>query len=148
MRSLTVPVRALIGAVCLVIALGLTAAAGFAVGSSSTSSHRAGPVDIGFSQDMAVHHEQAIQMAEMAPQATHSRVLALARAIERNQSLEVGTMRGWLQLWAAPQLPEGPAMSWMPAGGHPGHPDSDLGGNAMPGMASGAELQELQSLRG
>ena len=133
----------------------------FAVG-RMTVSHRTdarpGAVDIGFSQDMAVHHEQAVAMADLAKSHGGTAVAALADAILVNQSQEIGMMRGWLRLWGKPAAARSP-MSWMPmspanSASMPGmsmgngRPGLALGDTAMPGMASPAELDRLATLRG
>jgi len=103
-----------------------------------------GPVDIGFAQDMIVHHQQAVTMA----QAVHGRVgpsvQQLATGIELNQLREIGHMQGWLALWDAPQLPSGPPMTWMDAPGH--HASST--GHDMPGLAAQEEVNGLADLKG
>lgn len=103
----------------------------------------AGTVDIGFSQDMIVHHQQAVTMAQAVRGRTGPSVARLALAIELNQLKEIGQMQGWLALWNAPQVPSGPPMTWM-AAGHRGHGD----GRAMPGTASPQEIGRLGELKG
>jgi uncharacterized protein (DUF305 family) len=102
-----------------------------------------GPVDIGFAQDMVVHHQQAVAMA----QAVHGRVgpsvQQLATGIELNQLREIGHLQGWLALWDAPQLPSGPPMTWMDG---PGHHTSPSTGHDMPGLASQEEVNRLADL--
>lgn len=84
-------------------------------------------MDIGFSQDMIVHHEQAVVMAQLVRDRTQNpRLAALATGIVDEQLLDVGAMRGYLALWQAPLLPAGPPMTWM-ASGHEHH----VGGLAM-----------------
>ncbi|MGI8329438.1 DUF305 domain-containing protein [Actinomadura scrupuli] len=106
----------------------------------------AGTVGIGFSQDMIVHHQQAVTMA----QAVHGRVsppvARMASAIELNQIKEIGQMQGWLALWNAPQVPSGPPMTWM-AAGHQGHAGR-RGPGAMPGTASLREMDRLGEVKG
>jgi uncharacterized protein (DUF305 family) len=122
-----------------------------------------GGVDVGFSQDMIVHHQQAVTMAQAVRGRTGPSVAQLASAIELNQIKEIGQMQGWLSLWNAPQVPSGPPMAWMaadgpgrpgPAGhgtaGHGGHRATGHGttGGAMPGMASQQELDALGRAEG
>lgn len=105
----------------------------------------AGAVDIGFAQDMAVHHSQALVMAGLAIDRGESPQLKLlARQILLQQAEERGMLHGWLALWGAPQLPNGPPMQWMRAGS-PSHKHDDA---LMPGMATPAQLRELGELRG
>lgn len=96
-------------------------------------------VDVGFAQDMSVHHEQGVLMAQVAVRQCTGVVQALAGQIVQAQSQEVGTMRGWLVLWHEPQLASGPPMEWMDGHHH---------GTTMPGMATTKQLQMLQSSTG
>ncbi|GAA3236093.1 DUF305 domain-containing protein [Actinocorallia longicatena] len=114
----------------------------------------AGPVDIGFSQDMIVHHQQAVTMAQAVLGRVSPSVAQLATGVELNQIREIGQMQGWLNLWDAPQVSSGPAMTWM--SGHQGHggaddsgaDDSDADDGAMPGLASVDEMNRLGELEG
>lgn len=109
------------------------------------------PVDIGFSEDMTVHHQQAITMATLAEDRLSPTVRAMARQIERDQLQQVGQMQGWLGLWGAPLLSAEP-MSWMVAPGHMGGMSAPTGadqpGGAMPGLATSDELGQLQTASG
>lgn len=116
--------------------------AGVLTGRAIRTPSPAGPgaVDIGFCQDMAAHHAQAVTMAEDAlSRSTTPEILAVAREILVTQAQERGTMAGWLTAWHAPQLPSGPPMTWMP-----GMPSS----TTMPGMATQAELDRLGTTTG
>lgn len=130
------------GAAAAVLAAGAIAGG---VGSNSTATAAASApsaVDIGFSQDMIVHHEQAVLMAKLVRDRTvDPKIAALSAGIEGDQLLDIGALRGYLALWGAPVLPSGPPMTWMAAKGH--HGDA-----AMPGMASTAELDELRRASG
>jgi uncharacterized protein (DUF305 family) len=134
------------GATAAVLALGL--AGGIAIapavtGTPPAASPAPGAVDVGFSQDMIVHHEQAVLMAQLARgRTTDPHVGALAAGVEGNQLLEIGQMRGFLSLWDAPVLPSGPPMTWM---AHDGH---RLASTAMPGMATQDELSSLAAASG
>lgn len=64
--------------------------------------------DVMFAQMMIPHHEQAVEMADMAldPDASSSvEVRELAVDIKAAQDPEIETMRGWLDAWGAPQEP-------------------------------------------
>jgi uncharacterized protein (DUF305 family) len=127
----------------------------------SGSSPKPGAVDVGFSQDMAVHHEQAVELAALSPGRAGDAVQAIANTILTGQSQEIGLMRGWLQLWGKPSVDQAP-MAWMPAsalgttsmdgmamgGVHTGDAALAAGSTAMPGMATSAELSRLTGLRG
>lgn len=144
--------RAAVAAVALVVVLGFGVAVGAAMEDGSHETAKASPdrlnpepsaVDIGFSQDMIVHHEQAILMAQLVRDRTEDpKIAALAAGIEDAQLLDIGTMRGYLTLWKAPTLPSGPPMTWMT--GHAG-----MGGDTtMPGMATLAEIDALRGASG
>jgi uncharacterized protein (DUF305 family) len=110
---------------------------------------RPSAIDMGFSQDMAVHHEQAVLMSNLAGTRANPAVQALADSILIGQSQELGVLRGWLLLWGKPAASSSP-MSWMSGGTSPMHgvmegktgvtlsPES-----SMPGMASPEKLNEL-----
>jgi uncharacterized protein (DUF305 family) len=128
----------------------VVAAGGFGVGAftgraavpttAATAASPAGHVDIGFCQDMAVHHSQAVLMAEDAlSHSTTPSVLLMAREILTTQAQERGTMAGWLTLWNSPQLPSGPPMTWMSASAMVSVPTM----TSMPGMATQADIDRL-----
>jgi uncharacterized protein (DUF305 family) len=126
-----------------VLALGATVGAAVQ-GHSSEASVSAGQVpsavDIGFSQDMIVHHEQAVLMAQLVRNRTKdAQVAALAAGIEDDQLLDIGALRGYLTLWHAPMLPSGPPMQWMA---------EQAAMTTMPGMATTAQLNALRTATG
>ncbi|MGW0180570.1 DUF305 domain-containing protein [Nocardia sp. NPDC003345] len=103
--------------------------------------------EIGFIQDMAAHHHQALVMVQRLDPGADPAVLGLARQIEDTQLSEIGTLLGWLRLAGAP--PTGPQpMAWMPERTHDHHAAHDPGTPAMPGMATQAELDSLSAARG
>lgn len=99
----------------------------------------AGSIDVGFLQDMSVHHRQAVQMAVWERSNTTDPALRqLAFDIESSQTAQVGRMEGWLALWDQPSTPpDGYHMGWM-----------DMPMPAMPGMASEAELAAFRAQTG
>jgi uncharacterized protein (DUF305 family) len=103
-------------------------------------------VDAGFSRDMAVHHLQGVEMANVALERSEDpEVRQLAFDISSTQTNQAGRMQGWLSLWGV--LPTGAeAMAWMAGDGGHGHTMTTDG--LMPGMATEAELAELRSLSG
>lgn len=109
-------------------------------------------VDIGFSQDMSVHHQQAVTMATLARErADDVAVRQLAFDIETNQRDQIGRMQGWLSVWNQPAQATGPVMQWMTANGEHQHGATAMpmsGGALMPGMATSEELSRLGTLRG
>lgn len=104
--------------------------------------------DVGFAQDMMVHHQQAVLMAAYAREhAGSDEVRALAGAIDSSQQREIGQLTGWLQSWGRPLQSDRPPMAWM-TDEVPGHAHGDVGAGSMPGMASPAEMDRLVNLTG
>jgi len=152
-------VRYLLVAGAAVALLLLGAAAGVLIGLPGSSNGQATPkadsVDVGFAQDMTVHHEQAVQMATWErDHTTDPRLRQLAFDIESGQSRQIGHMQGWLALWDAAALPSGPHMRWMAANGsgqmnHSGMAAGSMPGmDRMPGMATDDDLRRLRSSTG
>jgi uncharacterized protein (DUF305 family) len=97
--------------------------------------------DITFAQLMIPHHEQAVQMADMAlQQATSPEVIDLATQIKAAQDPEIQQMRGWLQQWGAPEQMDG--MDGMD------HGDMDMGGQTAGGMMSDEDMGALMDASG
>ncbi|MCJ0905689.1 DUF305 domain-containing protein [Rhodococcus sp. ARC_M6] len=109
--------------------------------------------EIGFIQDMAAHHQQAVQIVQRLDPDVDPGIAALARQIRDAQSVEIGTFLGWLRLAEAPPTNRQP-MSWMFAdttAAHKHSPSSrpaDSPTGLMPGMATMTELDGLASARG
>jgi uncharacterized protein (DUF305 family) len=102
-------------------------------------------VDAGFSRDMAVHHLQGVEMANVALERSEDpEVRQLAFDISATQTNQTGRMQGWLSLWGISPT-SGDPMAWMGAGGHSHSMTAD---GLMPGMATEDELTELRSLSG
>lgn len=111
---------------------------GSSAGTASTSSSTSGSTqagrqdDVRFAQMMIPHHEQAVEMAELALQKdTSARVRQLAEQIRAAQDPEIATMTRWLEQWGAPMTSDQ---------GHAGH-----GGG---GMMSEEDLEELSAADG
>ncbi|NNH70347.1 DUF305 domain-containing protein [Nocardia uniformis] len=112
-------------------------------------------VDIGFSQDMSVHHTQAVEMSAVAlSNSTDPAVKGLAYDILTTQQNQAGRMQAWLQLWDEPLLPSGGYMGWITgtegSSHHGGGQNEQHTGPvpAMPGMATQAELNKLREATG
>lgn len=106
-------------------------------GADSTSAFN--EADVTFAQQMIPHHEQAVEMAQMAQGRAESEdVLSLAEGIEAAQGPEIETLTGWLETWG-----EDVPASGMDHGdmGH-GSPD------AMPGMMDEGQMNELMAASG
>ncbi|MFI6148865.1 DUF305 domain-containing protein [Streptomyces sp. NPDC051109] len=144
---------------------------------SRTSSRAPGlySPDAGFARDMAVHHQQAVEMSFIVRDRTKDEpVRSLAYDIANTQANQRGMLLGWLDLWGLPKVvAEEPPMSWMgtadehgghgtaghagqDTSGHSGHGTAghDMGGATakpgalMPGMATREELAQLGAAEG
>lgn len=90
--------------------------------------------DTMFAQMMIVHHEGAIDMADLAlTKADRDEVKALAERISAAQGPEIEQMSAWLETWGEP----------TDAGGHAGH-----GGMDMNGMTQEEVMGQLEGLSG
>lgn len=97
-----------------------------AAGEAQQSSHN--DSDIAFAQQMIPHHEQAVEMADLAlERSTDPNVESLAEQITGSQDPEIQQMTGLLKKWGAPVAPD----------------KSD-----MPGMMSGEEMRQLEQATG
>ncbi|MFD8743824.1 DUF305 domain-containing protein [Streptomyces sp. NPDC059616] len=117
--------------------------------------------DAGFARDMAVHHQQAVEMSFIVRDRTKDEeVRRLAYDIANTQANQRGMLLGWLDLWELPKTAAGEPMDWMTAG-HEGHsakgmdgmPGMGTGyrahdGSLMPGMATRTELDRLRTASG
>jgi len=100
--------------------------------------------DIGFCQDMGVHHLQALAMCQrVLGRDTGGSVQAAAAEVLQNQAMEVGQMRAWLADWGASTVPPKTVMGWMGANQGAGMPIA-----MMPGYASDEQMVELSLLEG
>jgi len=114
--------------------------------STSSSSSSASPTaavdaahndqDVMFAQQMIVHHQSAIDMAEMATtKASSQEVKTLAASIEAAQSPEIETMTSWLNAWGESVTADS-SMSGM---------DHSA---AMPGMMTDEQMSQLDAATG
>ncbi|WP_217140584.1 DUF305 domain-containing protein [Streptomyces sp. AC627_RSS907] len=101
--------------------------------------------DAGFARDMAVHHQQAVEMSYIVRDRTgDEEVRRLAYDIAQTQANQRGMMIGWLDLWGLPKVSSDPPMTWMGMGDMPSAGEGSL----MPGMATDAEMEKLGTLNG
>lgn len=125
----------------LILAAGLGALAGYFAGnSSSETAHN--NVDIGFLQDMRIHHEQAVVMATIylgaAPNG-NSTLRTIARGILLEQQMETGRMVQLLRMFKAAETNEtDQVMGWM---------GTPIPLSRMPGYATDEELEKLYQSR-
>ena len=101
--------------------------------------------DAGFARDMAVHHQQAVEMSYIVRDRTkNEEVRRLAYDIAQTQANQRGMLLGWLDLWDLPKVTSDAPMTWMGMGDMASGKDGAL----MPGMATNTELKKLNSLSG
>jgi uncharacterized protein (DUF305 family) len=91
--------------------------------------------DIAFAQNMIPHHQQAVEMADLAAtRAADREVWTIAAQIKAVQAPEIATMTRWLTTWGSHTLP--PSV-------HGGH-----GNSVMPGMVEQADMDQLTAASG
>lgn len=116
----------------LITSLGLAVLAGC----SDAADHNA--ADVTFATDMIPHHQQAVQMAELATdRAASPEVLEVAEEIRGAQQPEIDTMSEWLEEWGEP-VPEDMG----------GMDDGSGGMGNMPGMLTDEQLADLDAADG
>ncbi|MEU6072911.1 DUF305 domain-containing protein [Micromonospora sp. NPDC047074] len=106
-------------------------------GPSATATGAAafGDADVMFAQMMIPHHQQAVEMADLAAtRAADPEVKRLAAEIKAAQAPEIATMSGWLTAWGRPAQSPGAEMPHMDHG--------------MPGMMSDADMTKLAAASG
>ncbi len=123
------------GAIAVAAAL-MLAACGSDSGKDAASGGDHNSADVAFAQGMIPHHEQAIEMAELAgTRAAHPQVKALATQIEAAQDPEIKQMTTWLKSWGEPTAaPQGHSTTG--------------GGHSVAGMMSDADMAKLAGLSG
>ncbi|MFJ2156371.1 DUF305 domain-containing protein [Streptomyces sp. NPDC087856] len=114
-------------------------------GSSNSAVPAVNSADAGFARDMAVHHQQAVEMSYIVRDRTKNvEVRRLAYDIAQTQANQRGMLLGWLDLWGLPKVSADPPMTWMGMGDMASGKDGAL----MSGMATNSELKKLGSLSG
>jgi uncharacterized protein (DUF305 family) len=96
--------------------------------------------DVAFAQAMIPHHEQALDMADMAlgQRDLDPELRELIQGMKDAQGPEIEQMRGWLEEWGAEELP---------ASGH-GMGRHSMNGFMMGGMMSNDQMRDLMGSRG
>ena len=106
---------------------------------STASNAEFNDADVTFATEMIPHHQQAVEMAELAADRAQSpEVRQLAQDIEAAQGPEIETMTQWLKDWG--QETRSGSMDH----GDMGHGDSQ----GMPGMMDDAEMTQLMKSDG
>lgn len=133
--------RRIISATTVAVVLGTTLAACAGADPADENASQAGSgsehndADTQFAQMMIVHHEGALEMAELAGQkAQDPAVQELAAGIASAQQPEIDTMTGWLEAWGEDTDPD---MAGM-----------DHAGMDMNGMAQADVMAHLEALEG
>ncbi|GAP48782.1 DUF305 domain-containing protein [Streptomyces azureus] len=99
--------------------------------------------DVMFAQMMIPHHEQALEMSELADgRASDAEIKTLAAQIEKAQDPEIQTMKSWLKAWGKPESAE----ESMPGMDH-GSGGMDHG-SGMSGMMSDEDMKKLGAAKG
>lgn len=144
--------------VAAIVVAALLGVGGFLAGrltSPATATPSTDSAAAGFLRDMQVHHAQAVLMAlSIRDRTDDEAVRLLAYDIATGQAGQAGQMYGLLNAWDLPQAGPGRAMDWTRL---PTIDGSDDGGHSMgdstspaemPGMATPAELAELDAASG
>jgi len=126
----------------------------------STADGQHNAADLAFAQQMIVHHQGAVEMADLAPtRAASQQVKDLAVRIKAAQGPEIQQMQGWLTTWAAAMPGSTNATSSEDTSGMD-HGTSGMGSQgqmtsggvttamSMPGMMSDADMQQLTAASG
>lgn len=123
---------ALMGSLVLAVATGCTITMGSPVAPSSEQGDAAYSAnDIMFAQMMIPHHEQAIELSDVALRLSESEdIVDVAQRIRAGQDPEIDEMRRWLDNSGSSSMMEG----------------HDMGAHGMSGMVSDADMASLESL--
>jgi uncharacterized protein (DUF305 family) len=115
---------------------GTTRAGGTATAVSPAGGTAFNDADVVFAQMMIPHHEQAIQMAELAEsRASDPEIKQIAARVKEAQQPEITTMTGWLTAWGKPAA--------TTDGGH-----GMTGMSSVPGEMSEEDMAKMQASRG
>src|SRR5664279_2296892 len=103
----------------------------------STADGQHNAADVAFAQQMIVHHQGAIEMADLAPsRAASQQVKDLAARIKAAQGPEIEQMQSWLTAWAAAMTTASAASSSDDAAGGMNH--GGISGMGTQGEMSGS----------
>jgi uncharacterized protein (DUF305 family) len=101
--------------------------------------------DVAFAQRMVPHHQQAVEMAELAAsRGSTDTVKDLANRIKGAQDPEIQQMNGWLAQWGATSTSPPTGMDHGSTG--TSAPGMDHGSG--PGMMTDAEMRDLEQASG
>jgi uncharacterized protein (DUF305 family) len=128
-------------AIFVVALCGLAGLVGWRIADARATSHPArDSVDVGFTTDMTRHHQQALTMAlDYVRNGDDPLLLQIAREIVTYQAQEIGVMNTLLTDWDQTGVDDPKAMAWM---------GTPVPRDAMPGLATKAQLDQLAAARG
>lgn len=132
--------------------IGIFVGAGmFLLGQNTSLSNGPNEAEVGFAQDMSVHHQQAIEMSFLIRERTGNQAIrGFAFDIINTQANQRGMMLGWLDLWQQPLSTTKTPMMWMmddmSSMDHSQMTKDFTLGAYMPGMATKAEMDQLTTL--
>ncbi|MDR3080109.1 MAG: DUF305 domain-containing protein [Streptomyces sp.] len=110
---------------------------------ASTPGNRS--AEAGFARDMAVHHQQAVEMSFIVRDRTGDEdVRTLAYDVINTQANQRGMLLGRLEGWGLSRTSSEAPMTWM---GH-GSVHEAKDGSLMPGMATNTQLDQLRKAEG
>ena len=123
----------------------------FLFGQTNSRANNPNEAEIGFAQDMSVHHQQAIEMSFLIRERTDNpAVRDFAFDIINTQANQRGMMLGWLDLWQQPPTATKKPMMWMADGmtamNHGQMNGLFTTGAYMIGMATKVEMDQLAIL--
>jgi len=108
--------------------------------------------EAGFTRDMSIHHQQAIEMSFLVHERTNNQeIRGFAYDIINTQAAQRGMMLGWLDLWNLSPTSTDEPMAWMQIDMQMDNMEmmkSFTPGAVMPGMATKEEMDELRNLTG
>jgi uncharacterized protein (DUF305 family) len=114
-------------------------------------------VDAGFARDMAIHHQQAVELSFIVRDRTSDEdIRRLAYDVINTQANQRGMLLGWLEAWDLPKSSQQPPMSWVNHGtgsmagmkGMQGMDYKPHDGSLMPGMATNTQMNQLRKASG
>ena len=133
-----------------VAACGSSTSTSATLSASTTVSAEFNAADVTFAQQMVPHHQQAVEMADLAltsKAGASPAVHDFATRIKNAQDPEIQMMQGWMTMWGSPM--NGANTSMTNTGGMPMGSDQTTGTVHMAdGMMTGADLAELGAASG
>lgn len=122
----------------LVVLAGFAGTVGYAIGEAD--SRPPSETDVGFTQDMIAHHDQAVRMAQLvAGRLSDPTIEQIAREVVIFQRYEIGVFDSRLREWGQNRGDSSSTMQWM---------GMTMPIEEMPGVASQAQLSLLRSAEG